>query len=116
MAKSEDKRAPFSCWDEELKGQPEWLEMPVEPAPYERASSVMESMGLKLEDAVMALIVKLSNGYSSLLGISPEDLATARLMRELNEGRRSGDEQGWVSEEDAREHMRKMSDDKTVDG
>lgn len=32
--------------------------------------------------------------------------AMLRLMCELNEGRRSGEEEGWVSEEDVRAHFR----------
>lgn len=32
--------------------------------------------------------------------------AMLRLMCELNEGRRSGEEEGWVSEEDVRTHFR----------
>lgn len=111
MAKSEDSRVPFSCWNEALKGQPEWLEMPVERKLYERAASVMESMGLKLEDAVLALLIKLSHGYSSLLGISPVDFATARLMRELNEGKWSEDEQGLVSEISIIEHIHRLVED-----
>lgn len=109
MTNSEDNHPLFSCWDEALKGQPEWLEMPIEPKLYERAASVMESMGLKLEDAVLALIIKFSNGYSSLLDISPEDLAKARLMRELAEGRRSGEEQGWITEASVIERMHRLS-------
>ena len=32
--------------------------------------------------------------------------AMLRLMCELNEGRRSGEEEGWISEEDVRAHFR----------
>ncbi len=32
--------------------------------------------------------------------------AQLRLMCELNEGRRSGEEEGWISSEDVRDHFR----------
>lgn len=53
---------------------------------------------------------KLVNNHSrySIQGIADDEKKNAlrRLMYELNEGRRSGEEEGWVSEEDVRTHFR----------
>lgn len=79
-------------WNEIMKGQPEWLEIPVEPALFERAESAVKAMGLKLEDVVLAFLLKLANDGISAVGISPEDFANARLMRERDEERRMSKE------------------------
>ena len=53
---------------------------------------------------------KIVNGHSrySIQDIADDEKKNAlrRLMYELNEGRRSGEEEGWVSEEDVRAHFR----------
>ena len=38
-------------------------------------------------------------------------LATLRLMSELEKGRRSGEEKGWLTEEEVREHFRLKADE-----
>lgn len=115
MNEPENKPPLFSEWTDLLKDQPEWLEMPVERALYERAESAAQSMGIRLEDAVFAFLMKLADGDISAIGITPEDFSSARLIREMEEGRRSGEEQGWASDDSVRDHIHGLTQDEDGD-
>jgi prevent-host-death family protein len=65
--------------------------------------------------AVGAPVFLTKNGRGRYVIIDMQDYekteATLRLMNELNKGRRSGEQNGWISSDDMRAHFRAKTDE-----
>lgn len=65
--------------------------------------------------AVGAPVFLTKNGRGRYVIIDIQDYekteATLRLMNELNKGRRSGEQNGWISSDDMRAHFRAKTDE-----
>ena len=65
--------------------------------------------------AVGAPVFLTKNGRGRYVIIDMQDYekteATLRLMNELNKGRRSGEQNGWISSDDIRAHFREKTDE-----
>ena len=65
--------------------------------------------------AVGAPVFLTKNGRGRYVIIDMQDdektEATLRLMNELNKGRRSGEQNGWISSDDMRAHFRAKTDE-----
>ena len=65
--------------------------------------------------AVGAPVFLTKNGRGRYVIIDMQDYekteATLRLMNELNKGRRSGEQNGWISSDDMRAHFREKTDE-----
>ena len=56
----------FDCWNELLKNQPAWLEVPIDKELYSQAEGVIRELGSTPEDAVRLLLQQLAANADSI--------------------------------------------------